>query len=197
MQTKFLDNNGLLYVWKKIKESFVKKEELTKALEKVPKKVTDLSDAANYAQVSSVPTKVENLTDASEYAKKTDIVTNVENLQGIDAYAKTSALPTKVEQLEDAANYVKKTDLTEEVKHLVGNIQSIDFKVVDSLPQTGDKATIYLISDNKGENDAYDEYIYVNDRFEKIGTTSVDLSGYVKKEDVKSISNEEIDALFV
>ncbi|WP_235272601.1 hypothetical protein [Gardnerella vaginalis] len=69
--------------------------------------------------------------------------------------------------------------------------------MVDSLPQTGDKATIYLISDNKGENDAYDEYIYVNDRFEKIGTTSVDLSGYVKKEDVKSISNEEIDALFV
>ena len=140
---------------------------------------------------------MENLTDASEYAKKTDIVTNVENLQGIDAYAKTSTLPTKVEQLEDAANYVKKTDLTEEVKHLVGNIQSIDFKVVDSLPQTGDKATIYLISDNKGENDAYDEYIYVNDRFEKIGTTSVDLSDYVKKEDVKSISNEEIDALFV
>ena len=160
MQTKFLDNNGLLYVWKKIKESFVKKEELTKALETVPKKVTDLSDAANYAQVSSLPTKVENL-------------------------------------LEDSANYVKKTDLTEEVKHLIGNIQSIDFKVVDSLPQTGDKATIYLISDNKGENDAYDEYIYVNDRFEKIGTTSVDLSDYVKKEDVKSISNEEIDALFV
>ena len=39
------------------------------------------------------------------------------------------------------------------------------------------------------DNNIYYEYIYVNDRFEKIGSTDVDLSGYLKESDIASDSS--------
>lgn len=197
MQTKFLDNNGLLYVWKKLKESFANKKELESVKASVPTKVTDLTDASDYAKTSAIPTKVENLEDANDYAKKTDLPQNISDLKGTDDFAKVSAIPRKMADLEDASEYVKKKELTDEVKALVGNVKSIDFRLTETLPETGEKAVIYLVANNKGKNDAYDEYIYINGSFERIGATTVDLTGYVKQEDITSITNEEIDQLFV
>lgn len=197
MQTKFLDNNGLLYVWKKLKELFAKKADLDAVKKSVPKNVADLADAKNYAKVSAIPTKVESLSDAKDYAKKTDLPKKVSDLAGIDSYAKVSAIPKKVAELSDHMDYVKKQELTEQLKTLMGQVKSLEFKLVESLPQTGEKAAIYLVANNKGEHDLYDEYIYVNGAFEKIGTTAVDLTGYLKKDAIGSISNAEIDALFV
>lgn len=197
MATKYLDNNGLLYVWKKLKDTFAKKTELDEVKTVIPKNVTDLLDAENYALRSSVPTKVENLEDAGNYAKKSEIPHRIDGLEGIEAYAKVAAIPKKVAELEDYADFVKKAELTEEVKGLIGNVKSIEFSVVEELPASGEKATIYLVSNTKGDNDAYDEFIWLNDKFEKIGTTLVDLSGYLKAVDISSITNEEIDALFV
>ena len=44
-------------------------------------------------------------------------------------------------------------------------------------------------------NNSYDEYIVVNGKAEKIGTTEVDLSGYIQKNDLVSITNAEIDQI--
>lgn len=196
MQTKFLDNNGLLYVWKKLKDIFAKKVELEEVKASIPKKVADLTDASDYAKTSAIPTKVENLTDASDYAKKTDLPKSVADLTGIEDYAKQDQVPKKVAEMPDHTDYVKKTELTEEVKALIGNVKSLDFQLVESLPETGEKAVIYLVANDKGEHDAYDEYIYVNGSFEKIGTTAIDLTGYLKENAIGSITNAEIDALF-
>lgn len=197
MATKYLDNNGLLYVWKKLKDTFAKKTEIDEVKTAIPKNVTDLLDAENYALRSSIPTKVGNLEDAGDYAKKSEIPHRIDGMEGIEAYAKVASIPKKVVELEDYADFVKKAELTEEVKGLIGNVKSIEFSVVEKLPASGEKATIYLVSNAKGDNDAYDEFIWLNDKFEKIGTTSVDLSGYLKAVDISSITNEEIDALFV
>lgn len=197
MKTKFLDNNGLLYVWKKLKDTFAKKVELDEVKNSIPKNVSDLQDADSYAKSVDIPTKVESLSDATDYAKKIEIPHSVSELDGMDAYAKITALPKKVTDLTDGADYIKKAELTEEVKSLIGNTKALEFSVVEELPSSGEKSTIYLVSNSKAENDAYDEYIFVNGKFEKIGTTSVDLSDYVKTSDITSITNEEIDTLFV
>lgn len=197
MKTKYLDNNGLLYVWKKLKDTFIKKVELDEVKNSIPKNVTELLDSENYALKSAIPTKVENLTDAGDYAKKSEIPHSVSEIDGMDAYVKITALPKKVADLTDGADYIKKAELTEEVKSLIGNTKVLEFSVVEELPSSGEKSTIYLVSNSKAENDAYDEYIFVNGKFEKIGTTSVDLSDYVKTSDITSITNEEIDTLFV
>ena len=57
--------------------------------------------------------------------------------------------------------------------------------VVSSLPVTGENGIMYLLpSDESTEsNNIYDEYIWVSDKFEKIGSTktTIDLSEYVKQ----------------
>lgn len=49
----------------------------------------------------------------------------------------------------------------------------------EALPPTGEPGVIYLVPHTHGEGDSYDEYIYVNKAYEKIGSTDIDLSNYV------------------
>lgn len=83
--------------------------------------------------------------------------------------------------------------------------------VVAELPTTGESDKLYLVSKG-GSNttDTFDEYIWVTDKYEKVGNTSIDLSNYVttatlntelaKKvnaTDLVAITNAEIDAIMV
>lgn len=68
-------------------------------------------------------------------------------------------------------------------------VSSLDIQVVTELPTTNiSSKTIYLkpSTDNEGQN-IYEEYIYVNNNWELIGTTQVDLANYYTKEEVDSI----------
>lgn len=58
-----------------------------------------------------------------------------------------------------------------------------NFQVVDELPTENiSTSTIYLISAGLvGEDNNYDEYIYVDGNWELIGSTSIDLSDYITK----------------
>lgn len=67
------------------------------------------------------------------------------------------------------------------VDDAIGDITEIDYQVVSSLPVTGTKGVIYLINNSTGVNDNYDEYLWVGQAFEKIGNTTVDLSGYIPR----------------
>ena len=52
------------------------------------------------------------------------------------------------------------------------------------MPQTGTKGTIYLVLHTHGGEDKFDEYIWVNNRYEKLGHTDIDLSGYARTTDL-------------
>lgn len=62
----------------------------------------------------------------------------------------------------------------------IAGIVQFDIVVVDSLPGSGVKGTIYLIPRTGSNNDVHDEYIWIESTrgYELIGTTSVDLSDY-------------------
>ncbi len=66
---------------------------------------------------------------------------------------------------------------------IVYNGINTNFQVVNALPTENiSTSTIYLIpSTTPGEENIYDEYIYVNGNWEHIGSTTVDLSDYVTK----------------
>lgn len=116
--------------------------------------------------------------------------------QTITSKAVNITVPTNNNQLTNGAGYQTASQVSALISSAIGDMTGIDFQVVTSLPTTGAKGVIYLIS-NSGENpNSYDEYIWVNDTFEKIGTTAVDLSGYVQESDLVAITNAEIDALF-
>ena len=60
---------------------------------------------------------------------------------------------------------------------------SLSIEIVDTLPIENIKInTIYLVNNSSNkENNIYTEYLYVNNKWEVIGSTDVDLTDYVKK----------------
>ena len=68
----------------------------------------------------------------------------------------------------------------------LGNLDTVVAMVVTQLPTTDIKTNkIYLVKDSATEGDLYQEYLYVDGKWEKIGThkQEVDLTDYVRKED--------------
>ena len=68
----------------------------------------------------------------------------------------------------------------------LGNLDTVVAMVVTELPTTDIKTNkIYLIKDSTTEGDLYQEYLYVDGKWEKVGTHKyeVDLTDYVRKED--------------
>lgn len=90
--------------------------------------------------------------------------------------ADKSDIPTKLSQLTN-----DKTFKTEsEIQQMIEKASSLKKEVVTSLPTTGKDDVIYLVKDKKGkENNNYLEYLWLNGKYELIGSTQVDLSGYV------------------
>lgn len=81
------------------------------------------------------------------------------------------------------------------IQTAIGGITGISYEIVQALPQTGSAGVIYLLSNSGTGTNIYDEYIYTNGAFEKIGSTDVDLSGYVQESDLVTITNGEIDTI--
>lgn len=79
------------------------------------------------------------------------------------------------------------------ITNALGNFTGVSYEVVQTLPATGAAGTIYLISNSGTNPNIYDEYIYVNNGFEKIGTTDVDLTNYWSKTELVVIPNTTID----
>lgn len=79
------------------------------------------------------------------------------------------------------------------LNNAVGKITSFEYKIVSSLPSTseGKKGVIYLVAHSGSTtNNVYDEYIFLPAegstaaRYEKIGTTDIDLTPYAKKTEI-------------
>ena len=74
----------------------------------------------------------------------------------------------------DLSNYATKQDLQSLPKFAIA--------VVAELPEDDiSTTTVYLKAHEHGDSDVYDEYIYVNNKWEKIGNTDIDLSNYATK----------------
>lgn len=81
-----------------------------------------------------------------------------------------------------------------------GGGAGVRFEVVNALPATGEVGVIYLVPNSGGTPNIYDEYIWVNNTFEMIGTTEIDLSNYYTKDELSAIflryyTKDEVDAL--
>lgn len=90
-----------------------------------------------------------------------------------------------------ADRYTKK-----ETNELVSKIPKFAIEVVTSLPTENiSTTTVYLKTGSKSDPDSmYDEYIYVNSKWELLGSQTVDLSGYVTTEELtetlENVNNE-------
>lgn len=70
-------------------------------------------------------------------------------------------------------------------KNSGGGGKGAKIEVVTELPEIGEANVIYLVpKQDEDENNVFDEYIWINDDWELIGTTDIDLSNYYTKSEV-------------
>lgn len=89
--------------------------------------------------------------------------------------------------VNDLVNYYTKSETytKTEVNNLISGIVGITVEVVQSLPSTGQNGVIYLVPNGGSGSNVYDEYIRVasQNKYEKLGTTEIDLTNYIQKTD--------------
>jgi len=98
---------------------------------------------------------------------------------------------------------VSNADINTLIQAALAGFERISFQKVNSyadLPVTGSNGVIYLVPNSGSAPNVYDEYIWYTDSsttpptsgYEKIGTTELDLSGYIQKTDIHLLTNNEI-----
>ena len=117
-------------------------------------------------------------------------------------------MPTKVSDLTNDTGFITKAvnDLTNyytssntytktEVDNLVSAIPKFAIEVVSTLPTTNiSTTTVYLVTTGSESQNLYTEYIYVNSKWEKLGTQTVDLSGYYTSTQVDNLLDDKADS---
>lgn len=119
-------------------------------------------------------------------------------LNGVDGLLANKANSADVyTKSESDNNYVSKTHLTDSyynkttIDEMIRNISTIEFKIANGLPTENiSTSTIYLVP---YENE-YEEYIYINNKWEMLGTTKINIDEYATKAYVDDMINSKIDS---
>ena len=170
---------------------------------------------SSLSTTSDNPVKNKVITEElNKKANKTDIatingqpLTNGGNIEvATDAYddteikGKLTELAEKVNEKQDALNAGQGISINHDTKTISCTLDTTIFKVVDSLPTSptsSDENKIHLVlSSSSEEGNTYDEYLWTNDSWERIGSfrPSVDLSRYAEKSYVDSQIEDEATA---
>lgn len=131
---------------------------------KIPTKLSELHNDDNYVQDSSYVHTDNNFT--TSYKDKLD-----------DTYRKS-------EVYNKQESYSKS-----EIDNKIASIVTTTFEVVDELPEQGESNVIYLVPNEQSADNEYEEYIWVNNKWELIGTTKVDLTPYYTSAQVDNLLN--------
>lgn len=133
--------------------------------------------------IKTAEAKNSELTATTSAAEKadTDAKATIETLKALLSKSDVTEKGLKeIIESGDLGKYVTEIKLKEE-------LAKIELKrvKVDTLPQTGEAKTLYFVKDPKGKNsNNYLEYLWIDGKFELIGSTQVDLTGYVKTPDL-------------
>ena len=91
--------------------------------------------------------------------------------------ANTPTIPSDTNDLTNGAGYQTASEVQSAISTAIGNISGFSFEIVENLPATGSTSKVYLKLKSPSEtgDNIYTEYIFVNNKWEVIGDTSVSL----------------------
>ena len=191
---KYLDDNGLLYVWGKIKSLVATKQNILTVGDHITIQADTISAAFDDATTSK-----SGLMSATDKQLLNTLNTSMASKANLDSPAFTG-IPTTPTATQGTKNtqIANTAFVASEISTAMSKITGVQFEVVTELPSTGEDGVFYLLSHtHSDDDDAYDEYVWVSSssKFEKIGNTDVDLSGYIKNSDISAIANTDIDTI--
>lgn len=197
----YLDNAGVTQILTKIKSLLAKKAEITA----IPTKTSQLTNDSYYQTEYNVNSKIGTELGKLDYDVKDEpeeefnpdyFLYDITQTDGKISAKKVSykrKWKNCFTESITAGDAVTRPIVNNMITDAVGKITSFEYKVVIELPAVseGKKGTIYLVahSGSTAQN-IYDEYIFLPAdgstaaRYEKIGTTDIDLTPYAKKTEI-------------
>ena len=158
---------------------------------------------ANYVHTDNNYTTTEkNKLDGIEAGAEANVNADWNSNSGDSQILNKPTIPTVDQQMSDSStNAISNSVVKGYIDDAIAGVTGIDFQIVATLPATGTKGVIYLVSHSGTAPDVYDEYIWITvsgtGQFEKIGTTQIDLSSYMQFSDMGALTTAEIDAICV
>lgn len=201
MAIEYLDKSGLTLLISKIKSALGGKVDVVSGKGLSTNDYTSaekqkLSGIASGAQVNVIESVKVNGTKLTPSSKAVDVTVPTKTSQLTNDSGYQSA--TSVESIITAKGYQTQSQVQSLINSAVGNITSIRYEKVTSLPATGSNGVIYLVAHSHGTQDIYDEYIWLSETktYEKIGNTDIDLSAYVKKSELTAITTNNLNTMW-
>lgn len=190
----YIGNTDTLYILNKLKTVLMNgyvaqesgkglsTEDFTTALLTKLNGISDSADAVSATATLATGTKIATIT-----INGTDVDIYIPNAAAIDSAMSDSS-----------TNAVQNRVIKEYVDDAIAGVTQISYEVVASLPATGESGVIYLVPNGGSGSNVKDEYIWIESTssFEKIGSTDVDLSGYVQASDLVEVTTTDIDSMF-
>jgi hypothetical protein len=148
----------------------------------------------------TLQTELNNIQAAVSYNGQTNLIQINDDLPFTINYNANKNVLTKTSELTNDSGFItnavnnltnyylkSETYTKSEVNTLISNIEKLTIEIVQTLPQTGESNVLYLVPKEGTTNDVYDEYLYINNNWEHIGSTEVDLSNYYTKDETKAL----------
>ena len=155
----------------------------------------DYTDAEKQ-KLGALPTNADLQTSLAGKAAKSDVDAIKEKIPSSASSSNKMATQADIADfitrtVSDLVNYYTKSETytKQEVANLIGAIHQFHYEIYATIPATGDGSVLYLIGPTGTGSDKYEEYVWANNDFVKIGDTSIDLSGYSTTEQMNAAIN--------
>ena len=138
--------------------------------------------------------KLNNIEDGAQVNVLEKLIINGQEATITD---KSIALTLITSAVSNLQNYYLKTETytKQEVEDLIGSTVGVTIEIVEQLPTEGQSNVIYFLpTETEG---VYSQYIYSNNSWILIGSTTVDLSNYYTKAQVDTLLNGKQNVLTI
>lgn len=190
MALKYIDDVTQKYFWNRLKTYFVK------AVDGKGLSTNDLTNDLKAAYDNAVTTVNGLVASGGQSNVIEKVAVNGTDLTPDSSKRVNVIVPKLVSALTNDSGFQTSAQVQMAITNALAGITGIKFEVVTELPSSGVNGTIYLISHTHSDSgDAYDEYAWIGDKYEKLGNTDVDLSGYLKSSDLVAMTTAEIDTM--
>lgn len=201
MADNFLNKTGLQYYHNRAKTIFADKSDIpTDAeIETLAQGVVDDSIAdtgtGTIASKGYVDTNGGKIDSISIDGTAQTIDANKNVALDLSDYAKDTDIPTKTSDLTNDSTYQTLAEVTQAIDDAIAGVTEFGYEIVDTLPASGEKGTIYLVEDAENPG-SYIEWLWIETAWERIGHTgTVDLTDYWSKTELTAITTAEIDEI--
>ncbi|MBP5596973.1 MAG: hypothetical protein J6Y02_16435 [Pseudobutyrivibrio sp.] len=200
----YIGNTDTLYLLNKIKAVLDGTNSLGPGyVTKVTGKQLSTEDftSALLSKLNGIATGATATAATAQLQSGTKVATITINGTDVDIYIPNAAT-VDTAMSDSSTNPVQNNTIKAYVDAAVASVTSIEFRVVQTLPASGENGVIYLVPNGGSGTNTKDEYVWIpgsggaSGTWEKIGTTDVDLSGYVQTTDLVEVSTSDIDTMF-